>query len=78
MASSITIECLKTIIRNKNSLNIWIIIIFFIQCIFYKNAQNRTIFIFLHAIHLDRMRQFRRHANFAVSPLQFSKQNPRV
>ena len=48
MASIITIKCLKTIdIRNKNELNISMIIIF---KIFNKNAHDRTILIFLNVI----------------------------
>ena len=46
MASIITVKCLKVSIRNKNVLNIHIIIIFVIKYMLYKNAHNRTIFIF--------------------------------
>ena len=46
MTSIITIECLKTIIRNKNVLNIDMITIFLIKYILYKNTYDRTIFIF--------------------------------
>ena len=46
MASTITIKCLKTIIRNKNLLNIYMIIILFIKYMLYKNAHARIIFIF--------------------------------
>ena len=50
MASIITIKCLKTIIRNKNVLKIYMIIIFLIKYMLYKNAHDRTIFIFLNVI----------------------------
>ena len=49
MALIITIKCLKTIIRNKNVLNIYIIIICFIKYMLYKNAHDGTIF-FLNVI----------------------------
>ena len=42
MTSIINIKCLKTIIRNKNALDIYMIIIFFIKYISYKNAHDRT------------------------------------
>ena len=44
MASIITIKCLKTVIRNKNVLNIYMIMIFLIKYMLYKNAHGRTIF----------------------------------
>ena len=44
------IQCLKTIIRNKNVLNIYMIIIFGIKYKLYNNAHDRTIFIFLNII----------------------------
>ena len=50
MASIITIKCLKTIIRNKNVLNIHMIIIFLIKYMLYKNAHDRTIFMFSNVI----------------------------
>ena len=50
MASIITIKCLKTIIRYKNVLNIYMIIIFFIKYMLYKNAHDRTIFSLLNVI----------------------------
>ena len=50
MASIITIKCLKPIIRNKNVLNIYVFIIFFMKYILYKNAHDRTILIFLNVI----------------------------
>ena len=46
MASFITIKCLKTIIPNKNVFNIYIIIIFFIKYVLYRNAHDWTILIF--------------------------------
>ena len=46
MDSIITIKCLKTIIRYKNVLNIYMIIIFFIKYMLYKNAHDIIIFIF--------------------------------
>ena len=45
MAAIIFIKCLKTIIRNKNVLKIYTIIIFFIKYILYKIAHDRTILI---------------------------------
>ena len=51
MVWSITIKCLKTIIGNKNVLNIYTIVIFFIKYISYKNAHDRTIFIFFLFYH---------------------------
>ena len=45
MASVITIKCLKTIIRIKNVLNIYIIIVFVIKYTWYNNAHDWTIFI---------------------------------
>ena len=50
MATIITIKFLKTIIRIKNVLNIYMIIIFIIKYMLYKNAQDRSIFIFLNVI----------------------------
>ena len=50
MASIITIKCVKTIIRNKNVLNIHMIIIFFIKYMLYKNAHDRNIVIFFKVI----------------------------
>ena len=50
MASVITIKWLKTIIRNKNVLNIYMIIILFDKYTLYKNAYDRTIFMFLNVI----------------------------
>ena len=50
MVSIITIKCLKKIIRNKYVLNTYMIIVFFIKFILYKNAHDRTIFIFLNII----------------------------
>ena len=50
MASNITIKYLKSIIHNKNVLNIYMIITFFIKYMSYKNAHDRTIFIFLNVI----------------------------
>ena len=52
MALIITIKCLKTIIRNKNVLNIYMIIIFFIKYMLYKKARtlDRSILIFLNVI----------------------------
>ena len=47
MASIITIKCLKTIIRNKNVLNIYMIIIFFIKDMLYKSTHDRTILFFM-------------------------------
>ena len=46
MALIITIKCLKTIIRNKNVLNIYMNIIFGIEYMLHKNALDRTISIF--------------------------------
>ena len=67
MASIITIKCLKSIIRNKNVLNIHMIIIFLIKYMLYKNAHNRTLIIFLNVIIFLKIGC----ANFAVSPLQW-------
>ena len=53
MASIITIKCLKKIIRNKNVLNIYIIIILFIKYVLYKNAHDRTIFLFFECLDLN-------------------------
>ena len=50
MASIITIKRLKTIIRNKNVLNIYMITIFLIKFMLYKNAHDRTILIFFNFI----------------------------
>ena len=46
MASIITVKCLNRIIRNKNVFNIYMIIIFLIKYMLYKNAHDTTIFIF--------------------------------
>ena len=45
MTSIITVKCLKTIIPNKTVLNIYMIIIFFIKYMLYKNTHDRTTFI---------------------------------
>ena len=50
MASIITIKYLKPIIRNKNVLNIYMIIIFFTKYMVYKNAHDMTIFVFVNVI----------------------------
>ena len=50
MASIINIKRLKTIIRNKNVLNIYMIIIFFITYMLYENAHDTTFLIFLNII----------------------------
>ena len=50
MASIVTIKCLKTIIRNKTVSNIYLIIITFIEYLLYRNAHDKTIFIFLNVI----------------------------
>ena len=51
MALIITIKCLKTTIRKKNVFSMYMIIIFCIKYIlYYKNAHDRTIFIFLNFI----------------------------
>ena len=50
MASIITIKRLETIIRNKNILNIYMIIIFFIKNMVYKNAHHSTFCIFSNVI----------------------------
>ena len=50
MASMITIKCLKTIIRNKNVLKHLYKYNFFIKYMLYKNAHNRTIWIFFSVI----------------------------
>ena len=49
MASIITIICLKSIICNKNVINIYVII-FFTKYMFYNSAHDRTIFIFSNVI----------------------------
>ena len=71
MASIITMKCLKIIIRNKNVLNIYIIITFLIKYMLYKNAHDRTVFIFFLNYNFleSRVRQFRHRANFAASTL---------
>ena len=65
MASIITMKCLKPIIRNKNLLRIYMIIIFFIKYMFYKNVHDRTIFIFLNVNIFLKIRC----AKFVASPL---------
>ena len=50
MASIITIKCLKTIIRNKYVLKIYMIIIFCIKYMLYENAHDKTIIIFSNVI----------------------------
>ena len=69
MASIKTIKCLKTIIRIKNVFKIYIIIIFFIKDMLYKNAHDRTILIILHVIIFLKIGC----ANFAASPLTSRK-----
>ena len=50
MGSIIIIKCLKTIIRNKNVFDIFIILFFFIKYILHKSVHDRSIFIFLNVI----------------------------
>ena len=64
MASIITMKCLKTIIRNKNVVNLYMIIIFFIKYMLYKKAHDRTISIVLNVIFLKV-----RCANSDASPI---------
>ena len=61
MASSITIKCLKTIIRNKNVLNIYMIIIF-LSSTCYIRMHIIELFSFFEYYHFleNRIRQFRR------------------
>ena len=47
---AITIKCLKTIMCNRNVLNIYVIIIVFIKYLLYENAHNRTISIFVNVM----------------------------
>ena len=65
MASIITIECVKTIIPNKNVLNINMIIIFFIKYMLYQNADDRTIFFYLNIIIFLKIRT----ANLKTAPI---------
>ena len=55
----------KKIIRNKNVLNIHMIIIFFIKYMLFKNALGTTILIFLNVIIFLKIE----FTNFAPSPL---------
>ena len=65
MASIITIECVKTIIPNKNVSNINMIIIFFIKYMLYQNADDRTIFFYLNVIIFLKIRT----ANLNTAPI---------
>ena len=59
----------KTFIPNKNVLNIYMITIFYIKYMLYKNAHDRTIFIFLNVIIFQKLGCANLDANFAASPV---------
>ena len=70
MASIISLKCLKTIIRNENVLNIYIIIIFLFYT-YYIKIHKIEPFLFFKWYHFfeNRVRQFRRRLDFAASRL---------
>ena len=73
MASVITIKCLNIIIGNKNVLNIYMILIFFIKYMLYKNVHDRTISILLNVIIFLKIGFANLDATPILAPFPFSR-----